>query len=868
VTPERAEPSASDSTADFVIGTWSLAWTAPGAAGDPQALEALAPRWLPVAGPVGTVAAVLRAADPAALVGAGVPERLDSVDWWFRCRFTDGAAAAARSTLFLDGLATLADGWLNGAPLLHSENMFVAHTIDVTGRIAADNELVLVFRSLDAALAARRPRPRWRAPMVEHQQLRWFRTTLLGRTPGWSPPVPAIGPWRPVRLRHDRGPAVSQLSVHAHLDGDPSGGAAFGVGRVEVSLQVHAADGLTTPPPLRAVVTDDAGGSWEVPLLPTSAGGGPGGLSLSGVVAIPAPRLWWPHTHGTPSLYQVRVVTGADAGGAQAVLAQRQVGFRSVELASADGDFDLSLNGVRVFCRGACWTPPDVATLAGTPDAYQRALEAVRDAGMNMVRVCGPMVYESDGFYDLCDRLGVMVWQDFMFANMDYPEEHTFVASVETEVRQHLARWTGRPSLTVLCGDSEGEQQAAMWGAAATDWERPLFRKVLPRLAAEVCPDVPYWPSSASGGAFPHQASAGTTSYYGVGAYLRPLDDARRSEVRFASECLGFANVPEEATLATLASTPGGPVRAHTPAWKAGVPRDLGAGWDFDDVRDHYVGRLFGVDPVELRATDPDRHLALGRVASGEAMAAAFAEWRRARSSCRGALVWFLRDLVVGAGWGVLDVHGRPKAAYHYLRRALQPLAIFFTDEGLNGAAIHVVNDGPAPWNGEVRLRLYRDGEVPVGSGDVPLSLPGHGAVELSASALLGGFVDTTYAYRFGPPGHDLAVARLTTPSGGFVGEAFHFPVGRPAVREADLGLTAQVTRLDEARFAVDLTTRRFAYAVAVTVADFESDDNYFHVAPGADRRIVLTRTGSAAAPRGTLLPTNARAATRIVPPT
>src|SRR6185503_8401886 len=151
------------------------------------------------------------------------------------------------------------------------------------------------------------------------------------------------------------------------------------------------------------------------------------------------------------------------------------------------------------------------------------------------------------------------------------------------EARQQLARWVGRPSLTVLCGDSEGEQQAAMWGAPAADWNRPLFRHVLPAAAAALCPDVPYWPSSASGGAFPHQPSAGSTSYYGVGAYLRPLDDARRSEVRFASECLAFANIPGPRGLPG-----GGGTKVHLPSWKARTPRDLGAGWDFDDVRDHY----------------------------------------------------------------------------------------------------------------------------------------------------------------------------------------------------------------------------------------------------------------------------------------
>src|SRR6185312_9874785 len=144
-------------------------------------------------------------------------------------------------------------------------------------------------------------------------------------------------------------------------------------------------------------------------------------------------------------------------------------------------------------------------------------------------------------------------------------------------------------------------------------------------------------------------ANAGTSSYYGVGAYLRPLDDARRSELVFASESLAFANIPDERGL------PGGPgLRVHHPAWKMRSPRDLGAGWDFDDVRDHYVARLFGVDPVNLRVSDHERYLALGRVATGEVMAQAFGEWRRQRSPPRGALIWFLRDLWPGAGWGVI----------------------------------------------------------------------------------------------------------------------------------------------------------------------------------------------------------------------
>src|SRR5439155_9562731 len=124
-----------------------------------------------------------------------------------------------------------------------------------------------------------------------------------------------------------------------------------------------------------------------------------------------------------------------------------------------------------------------------------------------------------------------------------------------------------------------------------------------------------------------------TASYYGVGAYLRPLADARLSGLRFASECLGFANIPEPAALARL---PGGATKVHQAGWKARSPRDLGAGWDFDDVRDHYLQSLFGIDAASLRSCDHERYLMLGRAVSGMAMAEAFEQWRSAGSPCRG----------------------------------------------------------------------------------------------------------------------------------------------------------------------------------------------------------------------------------------
>ncbi len=170
-----------------------------------------------------------------------------------------------------------------------------------------------------------------------------------------------------------------------------------------------------------------------------------------------------------------------------------------------------------------------------------------------MLRVPGIAVYESPAFYGLCDELELLVWQDFMFANLDYPEQDdTFMAAVEPEARQILDELGGRPCLAVLCGGSEVAQQVAMMGLDPKLGERPLYGELLPSLIAGAGVDVPYVPSTPWGEELPFRPDRGVANYDGVGAYLRPLEDARRADVRFAGECLAFANVPDDSALAAL----------------------------------------------------------------------------------------------------------------------------------------------------------------------------------------------------------------------------------------------------------------------------------------------------------------------------
>ncbi|MGZ6640338.1 MAG: glycosyl hydrolase 2 galactose-binding domain-containing protein [Solirubrobacteraceae bacterium] len=749
---------------------WSMAGCAPGAIAGPGELDRL--DWIGAEVP-GTVAGAL---------AAGAELDVDGRDWWYRARLDVAPPAAGEEVVLrLDGLATRAEVYVDGALLLQSASMWERHELALP---RGAREIAIRFLALAPLLRTpRRPRARWRTRLAA-SGLRFERTTLLGRAPGFAPGPAVAGPWRPVTVERRRMPVVDALRLRPRLEGDD------GV------LAVRAAVRGATAPVTVAI------GDAEAELHEGHA-----------ELRIPGVARWWPHTHGDPVLHPVAL----RCGGAE--LARRRVGFRALSWAERPEEDGLALavNGVGLFARGAVWTPGPLRT----------GLEAARDAGLNLIRLAGTGIYESEAFHDLCDELGLLVWQDFMFANFDYPiADDAFRATVEREAHQVLERVLGRPSTAVLCGNSEVEQQVAMLGLDPALGRGELFGELLPGLAAEAGADVPYLPSAPCGGTLPMRTDRGVANYFGVGGYRRPLADARSAEVRFASECLAFANVGVEDD-------------------PAGVPRDVGADWDFADVRDHYLGLLYGLDAGELRATDPERYLDLSRAVTGEAMCEVLGEWRRAGSPCAGAIVLWLRDLLPGSGWGLLDHRGRPKVAWHHLRRALAPIAVWTVDEGLNGIAIHVANDPPAPLEARLHVALYRDGELLVDEAQRDVTVPGHGLLEVGVEELLERFADAGYAYRFGPPAHDSVVVTLER-EGAVISQAVRFPAGHPTtpLTAADLGLAAQAAHGADDTVGVRLTTRRLAWGVRVLADGLAPDDDGFVLAPGAERTVTLTPTG------------------------
>ena len=786
---------------------WTLAQSAPSRWSLPSAIDA--DGWVAAIVP-GTVAAALRA------TGRWQPDDdvgFDGFDFWYRTAISGDGPTILR----FDGLATLAEVYLDDELVLRSDNMFLAHEVAVVLR--GSHSLHICFRSIDAHLATRKSRARWRPRLVRPPALRFVRTLLLGHIPGWGPRVHAVGLWRGVAQIDPAALRVVDHRVATRLEG------ADGV--VDVAVRFSA--------PITGWVVAGIG-SIDFVLVEDGEGW------LRGSMTLPDVEPWWPHTHGRPALHPLAVHV------AEQSFPLGSVGFRTLEVdRDADGrGFGLRVNGVSVFCRGACWSGVDIVALPSDRESYRSLLELAVAGGMNMIRVGGTMGYEGTAFYELCDELGLLVWQDFAFANFDYPAaEPGFAAAVAEEARQFLRRTQASPSLAVLCGASEVAQQAAMMGLPAPLWSNALFEEILPAAATAWRPDVPYVAHSPCGGPLPFVADEGISHYYGVSAHRRPVEEARRAHVRFSAESLGFANVPDVAPFILEE----GPTFAH-PAYTERFAHDSAASWAFEGVRNHYCEALYNVDVAVVRREDPERFVALARATSAEVMEATYAEWRREGSPTRGALVWFLRDLAPGAGWGVVDALGHPKAAYYGLLRAFRSVTVVLTDENLNGLKLTLINEGAAAQPVTVSLRCLHGGQTPVMQASRAMTLPARSTTALAASDLWGGFFDTTNAFRFGEPAHDVTVARLQDLDGRWLADAFHFPLGRRH-EVGDLGLRATL-REEGGCWSLALTTERLAHSVRIASRGYRAEENWFHLAPGADRSIsLLPLAGETSRPSG-----------------
>jgi beta-mannosidase len=434
-------------------------------------------------------------------------------------------------------------------------------------------------------------------------------------------------------------------------------------------------------------------------------------------MVVDTPQLWWPNGLGTQPLYQAEVdlIVNEECIDRQAF----QIGLRQLELCQDPDEwgsrFTFIVNGVPIFAKGADWIPADSFPTRLTPKRYERWIQDCAAANMNMLRVWGGGYYEDEAFYDLCDRYGILVWQDFMFACAAYPlDEPEFVENVHLEVQDAVRRLRHRACLALWSGNNEIEMLWGLWKRhkSLTAACKNFFYQQLPSWVSKLDPDHSYWPSSPSSGRFMHKTNSdnfGDTHLWQVWHGLKPFTYYRRRFTRFASE-FGLEALPAIETINGFAGTQDvsmeSPVMLHHQRSIGGNAKIL-----------YYL-----TDRFSLPSTFSDL-VYLTQIQQAEAIRIGVEHWRRNRPRCSGALYWQLNDCWPVTSWASIDYEGRWKALQYAARRFNAPVALSLEDQGSRIRAF-VSNDFPFAWHGYWRWSLETlEGEkVEAGKNDVTVS--------------------------------------------------------------------------------------------------------------------------------------------------
>jgi beta-mannosidase len=629
-------------------------------------------------------------------------------DWTYQTALTADPGGHERTDLVFDGLDTVAEIRLGDTVLGAVRNMHRGYRFDVTGRLGErEVPLTVAFTSAyteaEAVRDALGPRPN-----AYPEPFNFVRKMACSFGWDWGPTLVTAGVWRPARLEHWSTARLAAVRPEVTVDAD-------GTGRVEVRLDVErTAAGAGRPLTVRLEV----GGTAAEAAVPAGAAGASVRLDLPGV------ELWWPRGHGGQRLYDCAVVL---LDGATALDRwERRIGFRTVALDTAedaDGSaFALVVNGERLFTRGVNWIPDDVLLPRVTPDRYRRRLEQAAAAGVDLVRVWGGGIYESEDFYDACDELGLLVWQDFLFACAAYPEGEPLRSEVEAEARENVARLMPHPSLVLWNGNNENLWGFKDWGwegeLAGTPWGEGYYLDLLPRVVAETDPTRPYWAGSPWSGSWEHHPNDprhGTTHSWEVWNRL-DYTVYREDVPRFVAE-FGWQAPPAYATLRRALSDE--PLAADSPGMLHHQKAGDGNGKLARGLAAHF-GEPDGFDAWHY----------LTQVNQARAVATGVEHWRSHWPRCAGTIVWQLNDCWPVTSWAAIDGDGREKPLYHELRRLYADrLPTLQERDGRLVAAL--VNQAAGEWTGTALLRrVAADGAV-LAEAREPFTAPARGVTEV-----------------------------------------------------------------------------------------------------------------------------------------
>lgn len=732
-------------------------------------------------------------------------------EWIYSRTFEVPSELLAHECLILrcEGLDTLATISVNGQAVGQADNMFRTWEFDLKpALVAGENAIEVRFASplpIIREKQAERYLPNWGGPKEVNGRA-WIRKEPCNFGWDWGPVIVTCGIWRNIEIVGLSDARLSDVHLRQrHEDGKVTLDAT-------VSAETVIADDLSA----RVTVSlgDATVASATAPLFDGHAT-----VSLS----IPNPQLWWPNNLGDQPLYTVHVALLS--GDRVLDTTTKRLGLRELRLDRHPDQwgesFQFTINGVPFFAKGANWIPADPMITTMTPERYRDLLQSAAEANMNMLRVWGGGIYEQDSFYDLCDELGLCVWQDFMFACSTYPTfDADFMANVAAEAEDNIRRLRHHACLALWVGNNELEQGLVgdAWTQSTMSWDDydKLFEQLLPQTLQRLDPDRDYWPGSPhtpSDRADFNDPNEGDAHLWQVWHGRQPFEWYRTCDHRFNSE-FGFQSFPEPKTVYGFTE-----------------PRDRNI---TSYVMEHHQRSGIGNDAIMQYMlswfrlpTSFDMVLWLSQILQGMAMKYAVEHWRRAMPRGMGTLYWQLNDCWPVASWSSIDYFGNWKALQYMARHFNSPLLVSAVEDVAAGTVqVHVTSDLLVPAQAELTWWLTSAAGDPIAEGSRGVQAPP------SANTLVETLDLSRHLAAHGPRDLILGMELADGPARSSNLVTF----ARPKHLELqDPGIQADPKDLGDGCFEVALTAEQPALWAWLELPELQArySDNFVHLFPG-----------------------------------
>lgn len=628
-----------------------------------------------------------------------ISTRLCDEDCVFETVFdcTDDILAHKNISLTFEGIDTIADVFLNGVKLGSADNMHRIWQFDIKSTVAAHNTLTVHICSPNKWIADRQAkRPLWgvSSTMPGYTHMRKAHC-MFGWD--WGPMLPDMGIWRGVTLSaYD----VKPHEIHTYFTQKHEENRVTLRNKItairpvqEAEMKIYSPDGI--------LVAETRSTADE-----------PDSIDLAAV--IENPELWWANGCGKQPLYTVKTV--AYYNGSIAAERTERIGLRTLTVSREKDEwgeeFCFMLNGKKIFAMGANYIPEDQIVVNCTKERTRRLLKDCAAANYNCIRVWGGGYYPDEYFYDVCDELGLIVWQDFMFACSAYLLTEEFESTVRRELTDNIYRLRNHASLGLWCGNNEIESAWEGWGLpddpqAKADY-LTLFEQIIPDMLKVLDPERFYHPSSpSSGGGFDRSSSnhAGDMHYWDVWHNLKPIEDFRKYYYRFCSE-YGFESVPSMKTMRTIANAEKGDFDLMSPVMEAHQKCEQGT-----EKMMYYLAQMVRY-PYSF-----EELIYSSQLLQADCIRSNVEHMRRARGRCMGSMYWQVNDSNPVISWSSIDYYGRWKALHYYAKRFYAPVLLSLDDSDISALRFNISSERLTDFDGEIHWNLRNNKSEILDSG-------------------------------------------------------------------------------------------------------------------------------------------------------